>query len=374
MAGITGLSGLPRSGKSYTSIELFVLPSLKEGRMIVTNLPLRMDAITRDFPDSRIEFIPDITVHDWDAVGNGALLILDEVWRLWPQGQKMNSIPKKQLSLLKEHGHRSDENGRSMDVVLISQDMQDICSPVRALIETTVICVKHLDLGREDAFIRYKCRKAARLQDNNEPPQNQLISSENGKYKKEVYQYYKTHMHAANEGAAPDERRIVKSSILGSFRVRAGLTIFALCIVGLIFGGNNVADRYKAQTTRPTQTVTVQTESKPVQTAPVAQVQAVPQKPQVQYSSTWHIAGYINNPAKPHIKPAYILMSQQKAQRLFAADKCKTIDHEPFCEVDGEMVTQFSGRQQASYIEDSKKPPTNEATVEQENPPVKSPS
>ncbi|WGS84971.1 zonular occludens toxin domain-containing protein [Methylomonas sp. UP202] len=358
MAGITGLSGLPRSGKSYTAIELFVLPALREGRRIVTNLPLRMDAIRRDFPGADVEIIADLTIHDWGEVGGGCLAILDEVWRLWPQGQKMNAIPEKQLAFLKEHGHRSDENGRSMDVVLVTQDMQDICAPVRALVETTIICVKHLDLGREDAFVRYRCRAACSLvKKDNAPPQSQIIGNENARYDKSVYQYYRTHMHSAGD-SAPNEKRMVGTSVFGSWKFRAGVVVFFLCIGIVVMAGRATVKGITEPTpvSVQTETVTTDADGKVIENpGPQTVEQAKPKATQVPYSEGWHIAGYISNPANPAKPPQYILVHQSKAQRLYPAAKCRMMDLEPACDVDGEVVTRWTGRQSPGYVEQTEK-------------------
>ncbi|MGZ8173405.1 MULTISPECIES: zonular occludens toxin domain-containing protein [Methylobacter] len=356
MAGIIGLAGQPRSGKSYSSIELFVSPCLKEGRHIVTNLPLKMDVILQDFPDARVTFIDDLVKHDWDSVGNGVMLIIDEVWRLWPQGQKMTAIPHSQLALLKEHGHRSDDTGRSMDIVLITQDMADLCAPVRALIETTIITAKHLDLGREDSFIRYTCRKAASLGKDNTPPKNQLVSSENGRYSENVYRYYKTHMHSQGN-AAPNEKRVVSSSFFNSWKFKAGLAVMALCLVGMVWGVsatqekvqkmNDKAKPAKAATAVPA--AQLQDATVPVNVPPVSAKPA--------YSTEWRIAGKITGVTGHLIDkvPMVILMMQSGNTRLISAKKCKREDYEDYCEIEGEIVTRFTGHK-GGYIKDDSLP------------------
>ncbi|WP_415878985.1 zonular occludens toxin domain-containing protein [Methylomonas sp. TEB] len=347
MAGIVGLAGQPRSGKSYTSIELFVLPALKEGRLIVTNLPLKMPEILQDYPAARVQFIESLEKQDWSDIGHGCLLILDEIWRLWPQGKQMKAIPESQLALLKEHGHRSDENGRSMDVVLISQDMGDIAAPIRKLIETSIITVKHLDLGKENAAIRYYCRKAATLADDNRPPKSQIIKSENIVYRPEVYRYYKTHMHAVSD-ASPDETRMVKSSWFHSFQFRAGLALFVFCVGYFIYGLNQTIDYVKQEPAKPGKpTRVVQSVTDNVNPT-VAEAVELPKK--ATYSGKWRIGGFIYNYGKTGQRPVYILVSQSKAQRKIFAEDCRHDGLEVFCDVDGEVVTWFSGRESVGYL------------------------
>jgi len=356
MAGIVGFAGLPRHGKSYGALELYVLPSLQEGRKIVTNLPLKMDVVLEDFPNAQVEIISDLSTHDWDSVGNGVLLCLDEVWRLWQQGQKMTDIPSAQLSLLKEHGHRSDENGRSMDIVLITQDMNDLCKTVRDLIETSFITVKHLDLGQEDKFIRYICRKAASLGKDNMPSKSQMVSSVNGVYQEKVYKYYKTHMHSTGN-AAPNEKRVVSSSFFNSWKFKAGLAVMALCLVGMVWGVSATQEKVqkmndKAKPAKAATTVSatqIQGATVPVNVPPV------PAKPA--YSTEWRIAGKITGVTGHLIDkvPMVILMTQSGNTRLISVKKCKREDYEDYCEIEGEIVTRFTGHK-GGYIKDDSLP------------------
>lgn len=351
MAGIIGLSGQPGAGKSYSVVELFVLPSLRENRKIITNVPLKMDAIIADFPKADIEHITDLKTVNWSEIGGGCILIIDEVWRLWQQGTKLNNIPEAQLSLLKEHRHRSDDNGRSMDIVLISQDMGDICSPVRMLIESTVVCCKHLDLGREDAFIRYYCRNAASIDvRTNAPKAGQIMKSENGRYLPEVYKYYKSHMQGT--GAAPVESRVVKTTIFGYWKWKAGVVVVVCCLFAIVWGSRATAEKMHKMTHK-----TDMANIEPVSVVSPAQSSEKPQKQETSdmplYSVNWRIAGYIKGTKKGD---AVILASLQKAQRIISIDRCKVVDFEQYCTVDGEVVTAFSGRQQGGYLADEKKP------------------
>lgn len=338
MAGVTALAGLPGGGKSYSAVELFVLPALAEGRKIMTNVPLLMDAIHRDFPGSRVVLWDDITGINFEDVGDGCLLMLDEVWRLWPQGKSAKNIPVSELAVIKEHRHRSDSKGRSMDVVLICQDTGDIAAPIRGMIETTIISTKHLDLGAENAYRRDYYRGAIKGQ---EGPKNALIRSENGKYKKEVYQYYKTHM-GAQAGIAPDEKRTVKTSIFGSMRFKLGAAA-ALSALALFFVSASHTSNYLAGMTekKPAPSAAKADSS---QTALVAKKQEKPAEDVPRYSRSWRIGGYIHNYSTGQ-KPVFILVSVGGVYRLHYAEKCKRVDLEDYCQLDGEVITRFSGRE-----------------------------
>src|SRR5690554_5878735 len=98
---VVAYTGLPGSGKSYGVVENVVLPCLKDGRPIVTNLPLRLGELQKwctknGAPQPRIDIIDLETVaqsHDdgFLSMRYGAVHIYDEVWRVWPSGQKVTN-------------------------------------------------------------------------------------------------------------------------------------------------------------------------------------------------------------------------------------------------------------------------------------------
>lgn len=110
--------GLPRSGKTYTAVSQQILPALRQGRLVVTNVPMKRDVVVRDIPDAEnllrefpmaaVVAAPDSI---WEHCPNGALVVLDEVWRFWPAGKKVDKIPEAWKSFLAEHGHRVDAAG-----------------------------------------------------------------------------------------------------------------------------------------------------------------------------------------------------------------------------------------------------------------------
>lgn len=177
--------GKPGHGKSYGVVQHVVIPSLKQGRHVVTNIPLQVDILMEDFGGS-VTQLPD----DWhtrpdiaDLAPPGCVLILDELWRRWPAGLKANNVPESDKALLAEHRHRVSKDGKSMRVVLVTQDLSQIASFARALIEQTYRVVK-------------KTRKAYRVDiysgaaTGDRPPKTTLQRQAFGTYKADVYRYY----------------------------------------------------------------------------------------------------------------------------------------------------------------------------------------
>ncbi len=58
-----------------------------------------------------------------EFVKPGCVWVLDEVWRLFPQGQHANRVPDDFKSLLAEHRHMLDAAGQSVRIVLGVQDL-----------------------------------------------------------------------------------------------------------------------------------------------------------------------------------------------------------------------------------------------------------
>ncbi|MCT7417836.1 zonular occludens toxin domain-containing protein [Pseudomonas aeruginosa] len=72
--------GKPGHGKSYGVVEHVIIPSLKQDRHVVTNIPLEVDMLLMDFGGT-IEQLPE----DWferedlaDFAPPGSVLVLDE--------------------------------------------------------------------------------------------------------------------------------------------------------------------------------------------------------------------------------------------------------------------------------------------------------
>lgn len=125
----------------------------------MTNVPMKRDVVVRDIPDAEnllrefpmaaVVAAPDSI---WEHCPNGALVVLDEVWRFWPAGKKVDKIPEAWKSFLAEHGHRVDAAGNAMQVVLITQDLAQIAAFARQLVEQTFRTIKLSSIGFHKKF------------------------------------------------------------------------------------------------------------------------------------------------------------------------------------------------------------------------------
>lgn len=190
---ISSYVGMPGHGKTYGVVKHVVIPALKKGRRIYTNIPINKEECELRFNNIPVHFdIKDIKENsNWwtDIFEPGSVLILDEVQKLWPAGMKANVIPEEDRNFLSEHRHQVGEDGYSTEIILITQDIGQMATFPRALIETTFRVVKLSKIGankkyRVDVFFGpVKHPYPANKRD------NELY----GQYKEDVYSLYTSH-------------------------------------------------------------------------------------------------------------------------------------------------------------------------------------
>lgn len=243
--------GLPGSGKSYGVVQNQVLPALREGRTVCTNVPLYEDRIResvttgelRDFPIEKVAAEPHLIEQYAPA---GSVVIIDEVWRLFPAGQKVNNVPEPFKSFFAEHRHRVDEQGRSVQIVLVTQDLAQIGAFARQLVDQTFV---HQKLDHFGASGSYQVTIYKTGVTGQRPPDNLKVRSILGRYDPKVYRLYKSHTlsHAvgdgANEKAADTRGNMFKSPlwIAGALIFLLGLGFGVPRVLGFFGGGDRAA-------------------------------------------------------------------------------------------------------------------------------------
>lgn len=223
--------GLPGHGKSYGVVEHVIIPSIMEGRHVVTNIPLEREDLLADFGQvgSEITQLPE----DWferddmsEFIPHGSVAVLDELWRRWPSGLKANAALLTDKALLAEHRHRVDDKGRSMRIVLVTQDLSQLASWVRILVEQTYKMTKLTAIGSSKKY-RVDIYLGAPTGQN--IPKSKLIRQTFGQYKKSVYKYYSSATQSAT-GTVGDESKADKRGNIW----RSPFMIFA--VVGPVIG------------------------------------------------------------------------------------------------------------------------------------------
>lgn len=208
---IDAYTGLPRSGKSYSVVKNVILPSLKQGRAVYTNIPLNQCAFD-EFP-GLVNQLPS----DWFSVPDlaklfapGSVVVLDELWRRWPSGLKSSNVPFSDKEFLAEHGHLVDVNGNTTRVVLVTQDLSQIASFARDLVDKTYRSTK---LDAVGANSRFRVDIYQGSVTGQRPPKSAHIRSTYDHYEESVWRYYKSSTKSES-GTVGDESRADKRTVI----------------------------------------------------------------------------------------------------------------------------------------------------------------
>ena len=160
---VTAYVGEPGSGKTYEVVTEVVLPALREGRRVVSNIRgLQYDemkaylVVDCGVPEASLGELHLVDVENPgkpnffytesntdSVVRPGDLVVLDECWRWFGKGMVIN---KAMFEFFRMHRQYVNAKGVSCDVVLISQSIQDIDRKVLVVIE------KHFRMEKYKAF------------------------------------------------------------------------------------------------------------------------------------------------------------------------------------------------------------------------------
>lgn len=321
--------GKPGHGKSYGVVEHVVIPSLKQDRHVVTNIPLAIDDLLATY-GGKVTQLPS----DWyelndlsEIIPPGCVAIIDECWRRWPAGQNTNHANFIDKALLAEHRHRVDEKNNSMRVVLVTQDLAQISSWVRLLIETTY-------------RIRKLSKKAFKVDIYNgavtgdAPSKSKLVRTTAGTFKSSVYLFYKSATQSSSGAVGDESSADGRSSILRSFGLWAALGCFVVCMV---FGVYFVKRFFTTDQPGVKHPPPVSTPKQP----------RAPAEPPI--STTWRLVGFVH-PSKPDpsstvVSEALALVADNNGNtRYISFSHCRYFPDftEAYCLVDGFKITNWS--------------------------------
>lgn len=240
---ISAYVGLPGHGKTYSVIEYVILPALKAGRTVYTNIPMNRDRCLELTGNEVVPFLTQDIIDNpnwWTEVFKpGSIFVMDEVWAVWPSGMKMNSARQQDKIFINEHRHLVSD-GFSTEIILISQDLIDIATFVRNKIDTTFRVVKLTRIGSDNSF-RLDVYEGYVTGQN--PPSKQLSRQTFGHYKKSIFSLYTS--QTKGDGSFGDESRTDNR-----FNILKGLSFKIIPIVIIVLislsycGLNKVKDFY----------------------------------------------------------------------------------------------------------------------------------
>ncbi|MEJ1339156.1 MAG: zonular occludens toxin domain-containing protein [Candidatus Sedimenticola sp. (ex Thyasira tokunagai)] len=361
---VTAYSGYPRSGKSYGVVENVILPALLEGRIVVTNIPLNYPVLYEYLAS---EGVTSINVREFDLaqakkdpaylvnLPGGAVIVIDECWQLWPAGMKASQVDERTISFFAEHGHRVGQDGRTQEIVLVTQDLSQCALFARQLVVETYRAEK-LDQAGADKSYRIDIYPGAAIGQN---PRGKPIRQIFGKYKESVYKFYVSHTQSETGSAGKEVKVDGRANILKNNFIRFGIpggiavvvfSIFAVrSLMVSMFGGDAVAEEtpiekpvqqarvYKPQLSIP------QPEKSP---APHTTTPVVPQKSHDGYSSVWRLAGWAEGKNEAGVHQKMAVLVGRGRNRYIPTSDCKKVPGTPEieCQLDGEIVSSWSGQ------------------------------
>lgn len=166
---VTAYVGEPGSGKTYEVVTEVVLPALRDGRRVVSNIRglhydemkayLMVDCGVSEQDIGELQLVevedpgkPDFFYTEANpgaVVRPGDLVVLDECWRWFARGMPIN---KAMFEFFRMHRQYVNAKGVSCDVVLISQSIQDIDRKVLVVIEKHFRMEKYKSFGSKSRY------------------------------------------------------------------------------------------------------------------------------------------------------------------------------------------------------------------------------
>lgn len=196
---INAIVGRPRAGKSYESVMYHILPSAKEGRKVVTNIPVNLERVARFYGQETADNITivvtafneygavrpfsvpdDFTKFDWkNDKGQGVLFVIDEAHL--SLGRDAKTPVLEYLSLHGHYGH---------DIIIVTQSPRKLHRDLKDMVEVCWRCVKKSAFGDDTHYIKKTYHGV--------PSRNEdFIHEEEREYEKQYFGFYKSHTQSA---------------------------------------------------------------------------------------------------------------------------------------------------------------------------------
>ncbi len=224
--------GLVGSGKSYTVVQSAIIPALSEGRKVLTNIKMNKAELLDAGIKLPIQFETQAALDDPYFFDNeefyGALVVIDECQKLWPSGLRSDKANPSHISFFTEHRHRVGVDGRSIEIIVVTQRLSLIAGFIRANIEKTFVAVNLAIVSKPKSY-RLDLYVGA-VKDT--PNKRDVVNEYFGTYDPEIYKFYVS--HTASKFGAGDESRIDNRISIFS---RRRLMIYGVSIGGLLLAG-----------------------------------------------------------------------------------------------------------------------------------------
>lgn len=200
------------AGKTYGATRFGIVPALKRGQRVVTNIPVNVEKLT-DYLGFNIDGLLVVVTNEqveapgfWysDACPNaivqpGDMVIIDEAWQFFGSDKKLKSDHPafEYLRLHRKYTH--PESGFASEVWYVTQDYNDISRSFRSVCDFHLFMEKLKVVGKPDEFrVDYfaNCRVA--------PNRQQPFKQQFYKYDPVFFDLY--HSYAASSTSISDDK------------------------------------------------------------------------------------------------------------------------------------------------------------------------
>lgn len=342
---INTYTGLMGSGKSYECVSSVIVPAVKAGRRVVTNVDgIDSDAIRAYCHDKfgitmdrlgevvhctnddvpKVSFLP----HGQDVetfCKPGDIICIDEAWRFW--GTDCKLLPEHKV-FFREHRHFVHPDTKvSCDLVLMVQDITDLHRILRVVVEVTFRTTKIKTLGwqrtyRVEMWEGYKLTIKGR------------VSVENKRYDQEIFPLYSSYTGGTGKELQVDSRQNVLRSPKLWFIAVGVLVMFGGCLYTILgFFNGSRANASNANSKSPS------TASSSALNAPAGVAVA-----RNSISNTWRLVGTFQAQGKQFV----VVENQDGRIRLEHPSAFMQAGAAMVGEVDGQRTTIWSGPQRTA--------------------------
>lgn len=345
---INAYTGLMGSGKSYECVSSVIVPAVKAGRRVVTNVDgIDSDAI-RAYCQEKYGIEPeclgsvvhckneDVGKADFLPSGDkvdtfcqpGDLICIDEAWRFWGSDCKLLTEHK---VFFREHRHYVHPDTKvCCDLVLMVQDINDLHRILKVVVEFSFKTSKIKPLGlnktyRVEMWEGYKLTRKGR------------VAVENKRYNPKIFSLYSSYTGGAGKELQVDGRQnVLKSPKLWILAVLVtGLFTVSSYTLMAFFGSKPETDNSAISTGY----ADFKTNSALPASAPAARAQ-----PRQALSTSWRLVGTMQSG-----KTIYtVIQSSDGRIRLEHPSNFQNSGSAAIGEVDGERITSWSGSKPTS--------------------------
>lgn len=358
-------TGLMRSGKSYEVVSEVIVPAIRQGRDVVTNVDGISEERIHEYlkkvhPDDehgkygRVrhvtnadvfgeKFLPyyddDKAAHIDTVVQPGDLVAIDEAWRFWGTSQK---IHKNHQSFILEHGHFTHPTtGVACDMVLMIQDMGTLHRFVKNVVAFSFRTTKKVSLGMGNTY-------SLNMYEGKSLNKANHIGNWVRKYRSEIFPLYSSFKGGAQGVLVNADKR---QNVLRNWKTWAP---FLVCLVIIAVAVPKVWKFFHPEDPKAVAKAKNGPAGASIAPAGGSVTSQAPAAPRPDFSDSWRICGSYYAQSRTWV----VVCNAQGATRVESPSMFRNDGIAQIGEIDGQKVTRWSG---AAAPRDSRPAPASHA-------------